>query len=267
MKKCAHASDSKGKSDGPAVQHGHPSDAGNYSKEDTKFLLNCIQEELPVGPKGWVALAARFKKWAHKNRHPEHGQKSLETKYKQFLKTKKLTGDAACPPEIKWAHQIKELINQHAGTRDLNDSDFDDDAARGVSSDEAEVAERHPVCITVACHVPTPPLLCNSRINGLNVINQLSCAFDPNIQRQQDDKRSQCSLHNTQLLGLTQQLCDTQATIKSLHNQMAIMQGHSNNVEQARDRAEPHLELREGEHGGVLWWRLLGVHKSCEKIY
>ncbi len=43
------------------------------------------------------------------------------------MRTPKPTGDAECPPEIERAHIIEELMNEKAGTRDLNDSDEEEE--------------------------------------------------------------------------------------------------------------------------------------------
>ncbi|KAJ7092376.1 hypothetical protein B0H15DRAFT_777358 [Mycena belliarum] len=246
-KKRRQDSDSDNESDAPTSKRrgGRPSGSGNYSKEDMKCLLDALQDELPLGPKGWNVVAGKYKRWAVKHGRPERGQKSLETKFKQFLKVKKPTGDAVCPPEIKRAHQIEELMNQRAGTRDLNDSDFDDDAKNASSDDEIEIVDA-PVRTAIARRVPTPPLRRNSRLNAPEVLNQLSRAFDPDVQRARDDERSQRSLQNTQLLAVNQQLRDALATNESLRSQITSMQGHINDVERARDRAELRLEMRDG---------------------
>ncbi|KAJ6583233.1 hypothetical protein B0H10DRAFT_2235024 [Mycena sp. CBHHK59/15] len=111
-KKRHRDSDSDDASDEPVSRRGRPSGSSNYSKEDTKYLLDMVERELPLGGKGWKIIARKYKKWARNNGRPKRGLKSLETKYKQFLKIKKPTGDASCPPEVKRAHQIEELINQ-----------------------------------------------------------------------------------------------------------------------------------------------------------
>jgi hypothetical protein len=41
------------------------------------------------------------------------------------VKTTKPTSDAECPLNVAWAHRIEDLINERAGTRDLNDSEFE----------------------------------------------------------------------------------------------------------------------------------------------
>lgn len=56
------------------------------------------------------------------------------------MRTPKPTGDAECPPEIERAHIIEELMNEKAGTRDLNNSDIADDVDDD-SDEEEEVNE------------------------------------------------------------------------------------------------------------------------------
>ncbi|KAJ7717307.1 hypothetical protein DFH07DRAFT_973634 [Mycena maculata] len=58
-----------------------------------------------------------------------------------------------------------------------------------------------------------------------------------------DEARSRCSLENTQLLTLSQQLHDAKAVSEGLRTQNAILQGHLHELERARDRAELKLEL------------------------
>ncbi len=64
-------------------QRGRPAGSGNYATEDVNMLLNFVQEELPLGSKGWKITTSRFNKWAKKANRPMRNQKSLETKFKQ----------------------------------------------------------------------------------------------------------------------------------------------------------------------------------------
>ncbi|KAJ7258322.1 hypothetical protein C8J57DRAFT_1472431 [Mycena rebaudengoi] len=225
-------------------------DSRNFEPEDTNTLLDIVQKELPLGPKGWASIHKRFSKWAHKNSRPDRAGKSLETKYKQLLKTKKPTGDAICPPEIKRAHRIEEMINQRAGTHDLSDSEFDGGHA---SSDDISTeildSSSSRVHTAVAHRALSPPLRRNGRMNAPDLVNKLSHAFDPEAQKARDAERSQRSFQATQMLSLTQQLCDAQAANEGLRNQITIMQGHTHDVERACDRAELRLEMVEGANG------------------
>ncbi|KAI5991705.1 hypothetical protein F5J12DRAFT_727258, partial [Pisolithus orientalis] len=86
--------------------------AGNYTMSDMNMLLDCIEEELPLGQQGWQVVATKFNKWASKNGYPDCKVSSLETKYKQLVKTPKPTSTGVCPPEILWAHHIDDLFNE-----------------------------------------------------------------------------------------------------------------------------------------------------------
>jgi hypothetical protein len=57
------------------------------------------------------------------------------------MKTTKPMGDGVCPPEVTCAHRIDQLINKCAGTRDLEDKDFDaieDNDDHSVASDQIQ---------------------------------------------------------------------------------------------------------------------------------
>jgi hypothetical protein len=155
---------------------------------------------------------------------------------------KKPTGSATCPPDVKRAHELEDILNQRVGTRDLSDSEFDDDASSGGSSDD-EIEVLEPVRTAVARRAPTPPLRRNGRASGADLANKLALAFDPDTQRARDEARSQRSLENTQLLTLSQQLRDAQAVAESLRTQNTILQNHVHDIERARDRAELKLEV------------------------
>ncbi|KAJ7836830.1 hypothetical protein B0H13DRAFT_2106410 [Mycena leptocephala] len=198
----------------------HPSKRGrrkgsqNWSKEDIKKLLDPVQKLLPLGQKGWKTVTERFGKWADASKRPQRDGKAIESKYKVLLKTKKPTGDAYYPPEIKGGHQIEDLINQHADTRELSD---DSDVGAGDESDDSiEVLDHSVVRTAVAHRAPTPPFVLT-----------------------------------TQFFALTQQLRDAQAANEGLCNQLAVFQNHTHDVERARDRAELRLERYEqGPFGG-----------------
>ncbi|KAI6046651.1 hypothetical protein EDC04DRAFT_2597786 [Pisolithus marmoratus] len=167
----------------PKAKWGHPQGAGNYTTSDTNALLDCVEEELPL-------VMVNFNKWASKNAHPERKMSSLETKFKQLIKTLKPTGMGVCPPEISHAHQIDELINEWAGTCNLDDSEFD------------KVAENA------------------SKLDTTELMNCLTNAFNPEVQRACDEEHMNCTFMTTQYLTVTQQLHDAQARNDKLHGQL-----------------------------------------------
>ncbi|KAJ7615071.1 hypothetical protein DFH06DRAFT_1367832, partial [Mycena polygramma] len=243
-KKRQRDSSASGRDSEPAAKRGpgRPQGSANYSKEDISNLFDFVGVELPVGQKGWKEVHRRYRKYAAQNHRPERAPKALESKYKQYLKQKKPTGDAACPPEVKRAHELENLINERVSTRDLSDSEFDDDSDAGSSDDKVEVVDRPRQCTAVARRNPTPPLRCKSRPSGADLANQLANAFDPAAQQGRDDARS-ARCENTQMLTVAQQLRDLQGVTESLRSQNSVLQNHIHDLERARDRSELKLEL------------------------
>ncbi|KAJ6514862.1 hypothetical protein C8R47DRAFT_1275605 [Mycena vitilis] len=244
-KKRQRDSSASGRDSEPAAKRGpgRPQGSANYSKEDISNLFDFVGVELPVGQKGWKEVHRRYRKYAAQNHRPERAPKALESKYKQYLKQKKPTGDAACPPEVKRAHELENLINERVGTRDLSDSEFDDDSDAGSSDDEVEVVDRPRQRTAVARRNPTPPLRRKSRPSGADLANQLANAFDPAAQQGRDEARSQRAFENTQMLTVAQQLRDLQGVTESLRSQNSVLQNHIHDLERARDRSELKLEL------------------------
>ncbi|KAJ7325830.1 hypothetical protein DFH08DRAFT_710935, partial [Mycena albidolilacea] len=247
-KKRQHSSDSdNGGSDGEHTpKRGRCKGSSNFSKEDVTKLLDSVEKHLPLGQKGWKAVQSDFGKWASGSGRPECDVKSLETKYKLLLKTKKPTGDAYCPPEIKRAHPIEGLINHRADTRELSDSELDEGSDGSIEILNPPAAVR----TAVARRATSPPLRCKSRMNAPELVDKLSRAFDPAALQSRNDERAKQSFQTTQIFTLLQQLRDTQATIEALRTQMTIMQNHIHDVERARDRAEMRLEMRRGGYPG-----------------
>ncbi|KAI0054329.1 hypothetical protein BV25DRAFT_1922790 [Artomyces pyxidatus] len=108
--------------DEPKAKRGRPQGAGNYSVPDVDALLDLVETELPLGQRGWQRIHIRFKKWARKHRRPERALKSLETKYKQLVRTTKPTGNGVCPPAVERAHQIEDKISTRACQDCVEDS-------------------------------------------------------------------------------------------------------------------------------------------------
>ncbi|KAJ7740213.1 hypothetical protein DFH07DRAFT_965396 [Mycena maculata] len=206
----------------PITKRGRRKGSLNFSKDDVTNLLDNVDKRLPLGQKGWKAVAVGYAKRARNTGRPERDVKSLEAKYKQLLKTKKPTGSGQCPPEIKRAHEIEAKINHRADTRELSDSD--DDGAN-ASDNSIEVLDQSAVHTAIAQRAPTPPLppRRNSRMNAPELVNKLSQAFDPDALRARDEERGQRSFQTTQIFMMSQQIQDAQATIKSLHRaEMAL---------------------------------------------
>jgi hypothetical protein len=171
------------------------------------------------------------------------------TKSPQLVKTTKPTGRGICPPHIDRAHAIDELINERAGTRDLNDSDFDDDNgdvgyASHVSISSDDVKASLPAKVAVVRGVrDQAPSRRNARGNGLELVEKISQVFDPAVQDSRDNERANRSLQNAQLLASAQQNRDAQAVIETLRMQITTLQGRVYESDRARDLAQLKLEM------------------------
>ncbi|KIM82645.1 hypothetical protein PILCRDRAFT_88637 [Piloderma croceum F 1598] len=98
----------------------------NYLSKDVDGLFKIIKKVLPIGGKGWGNVEDEFLSRAAVNGQPARTAKSLETKFKQLVKVSKPMGDAECPLQVERAHQIDWLLNEKAGTQDLDDSEIVD---------------------------------------------------------------------------------------------------------------------------------------------
>ncbi|KAG1723304.1 uncharacterized protein EDB91DRAFT_1255695 [Suillus paluster] len=184
------------------VKCGRPSGSNNYTTADTKALLGFVEKELPLGQRGWQAIHAKFSEWATKWGRPDRKVSSLKTKFKQLIKTTKPTGDGVCPPDVTRAHQIDALINERAGTRDLNDMEFDDNCDDdNTCSVSSALDEPQHVAVTKATHTEAPALRHNAHGAAVELLTRLSGAFDPATQRARDEEQADWSLANTQLMA------------------------------------------------------------------
>ncbi|KAJ6551888.1 hypothetical protein B0H19DRAFT_1073514 [Mycena capillaripes] len=86
----------------------------NYNKVDKDLLFDTVEEVLPTGKKGWKLVEAVYNAKTMSVGRPEQAAGSLKTKYQPYTKQKKPTGAGECPPEVKWAHEIKDFINTKA---------------------------------------------------------------------------------------------------------------------------------------------------------
>ncbi|KIK76684.1 hypothetical protein PAXRUDRAFT_169118 [Paxillus rubicundulus Ve08.2h10] len=237
----------------PKAKRGRLQGANNHTVGDMMTLLDCVEDELPLGQRGWQAITVRFNQWAAKSGRPERKLTSLETKFKQLVKTTKPTGDGECPEEVTHAHHIDSLINEHAGTRDLDDSDFNDvgDVGDGAktsnsSNEDDELtpkAERHTV-VARSMRTEAPPTRRNARgAAASELMTRISSALDPAVQRARDEEHANRSLANTHYLTLSQQLRDAQVTNEGLHSQLFDVCNQLYEVQRECDRAEMRLEM------------------------
>lgn len=167
------------------------------------------------------------------------------------MKTPKPTGDGVCPPAVKRAKQIDELINERAGTRDLNDTDFDANDSHSATSEPDDPDNASPPIQHTAVARSAHRTLADASVPRRNargaaatdLLTRLSGAFDPAAQRTRDEDRSNRSFATTQLLTQSQQLRDSQALVESLRTELFNLRTRLYDVERERDKAELRVEM------------------------
>lgn len=149
----------------------------------------------------------------------------------QYTKQKKPTGEGECPPEVKRAHEIEDLINTKAGTRELNDDselkDNDDDDTN--DSDVPKVVE--PVGSAVTHHAPSPPLRCSRAPVATNTVSKIVCSLDLATLRVHDEARAHHSFERAQLMTLS-------AQVDGLRSRLSTVQQENNDLKRERDHAD-----------------------------
>ncbi|KAG1730505.1 uncharacterized protein EDB91DRAFT_1008508, partial [Suillus paluster] len=236
--------------DAKANKRGCPSGSNNYTSADVKALLNFVKDELPLDQQGWLVVHTRFAEWSKTHGHPDRKVNSIETKFKQLVKTTKPTGDGVCPPDVMRAHHIDSLINERAGTRDLNDKEFDNNDD-GSQMDSSGPDEPQHIAVVKATRTDAPIPRRNAWGAAVSeLLTRLLGAFDPSAQRAHDEERASRTLANTQLMTQAQQLRDLQQTTENLCNQLFDVRDKLYYTERACDKAEMHVEMLQMSTGG-----------------
>ena len=111
------------------------------------------------------------------------------------------------------------MINERAGTHDLNDSDFNNvGEVEIVGGPDANDSTLHAVTIcSNHSEVPQPHCM-RASAPTLKLVQTLSKAFNPATPRSHEEDHASHSMQMTQFLTMSQQLRDANATIKSLQN-------------------------------------------------
>ncbi|KAJ7204878.1 hypothetical protein B0H12DRAFT_1243555 [Mycena haematopus] len=182
----------------------------NYNKADKELLFSIVQQ------------------MARKTGRPERAFSSLKAKYSSYTKQKKPTGEGERPPDVRRAHEIEDLINNKAGTRDVDDdnSELEDDDSS--DSDVPKVVE--PVRSAIARRAASPPLR-RPRTSAADAVNTLVRSLDPATLRARDDARAHHSFERTQFMTLSSQL-------DGLRNELSALQRENSDLKRERDRAD-----------------------------
>ncbi|KAG2342378.1 hypothetical protein BDR05DRAFT_1001003 [Suillus weaverae] len=210
--------------DDPRVKRGRPNGSNNYSSADVKFLLDLVEDELPLGQKGWQVIHSKFMQWANRHGRPQCKATSLETKFKQFVKTTKPTGDGVCPPNVTRAHELNVRINERAVVKVRSMSPLEHTAVTHATWTDA-------------------PVPCRQGAAASELLSRISGAFDTAVQQAWDEDHATRSLANTQLLAQGQQLRDANTVSEKLRTQLFDLQSRLYNVERQHDLNQLHLEM------------------------
>ena len=94
----------------------------NYSDDEVHFLLSSVRSRLPIGPEEWKLVEND-----HKEKFPEveRSYGSLRKKFNSYANARIETGSPNCPPEVREAKRIVELIKQDADIIAFNNASND----------------------------------------------------------------------------------------------------------------------------------------------
>ncbi|KAK7444569.1 hypothetical protein VKT23_015247 [Stygiomarasmius scandens] len=217
-------------------QKGRTAGSANYNAEDLEILFQILRERLPLGPKGWMEVEGLFNEEAQSTGRPGRTAKSLELKFKQLVKTTKPTGDAELPPHAQEALEIEELMNEKAGTRDLDDEEINEVVGGAEDINETEKAtpqqnrrrenqENVPFQRTTqepaAPRAVRRPTERSSRLSGNDFLASISAALSPAAQIACDEQNATRSFNASQLIMLSSQVQDLQRTIDNMRTELA----------------------------------------------
>ncbi|KAK0443814.1 hypothetical protein EV421DRAFT_512944 [Armillaria borealis] len=185
-----------------------------------------------------------------------------DSSYTQLVKTSKPTGDAECPPHVERAHEIEDLMNEKAGSRDLDDEDIVDVDNDLESSDEENIpvkkntaavqpqvrgpVARRPATDCLAGSVNTGP---RRRNNAQDILQNISSVLSPDAQMARSEEFSTRSMQTTQIFTLSSQNRDLQNRIDRLQSDLAAAERACNEAERRADRAEMMSMLHESSRG------------------
>jgi hypothetical protein len=167
---------------------------------------------------------------------------------------KKPTGSGKRPESITRAKAIDKLINEKVGTRNLNDSEVDEDDEEDGDTSDLDHTKQQSKKYTVTARSDKNEALTSRRSRGnpaMDLAHKLASSLDPEAQRRRDEERAGLSLQNTQIFTLSQQLRDANATNEALRLELTGVRERLHQVERARDRLDSELNLER---------RMAGLH-------
>ena len=86
-----------------------PSGASNWTKPETDYLLDILEDLIPFQPEEWDEVKARFDaRYAKKRR----GIKAIKRRYEVLYRTKEPTGDPRIPSPVLHVQHVYNMINE-----------------------------------------------------------------------------------------------------------------------------------------------------------
>ena len=95
---------------------GRKAGAGNYSEDESRNLLQILEELRPIGPDEWLEACSK-----HNDKYPGRDVKSIRRKFATWHRRTIPTGDPDCPWYVREAKRIKYLIGEKAELGDGED--------------------------------------------------------------------------------------------------------------------------------------------------
>ena len=107
----------------------------NYGGIEGKFMLDILQDILPVGPEEWNKALDR-----HSKEYPGHSVISIRRRYNTLHRKSIPTGDPNCPPQVAQAKYIKYKIGEKASLM-TGGEEFDIVNGYGDDEDDEDIAD------------------------------------------------------------------------------------------------------------------------------
>jgi len=97
---------------------GRKTGSKGYTEEETMYLLDLMEEYIPVGGTAWETIAR-----LHNEIYSDfpRTRDSLKRLYQGLLRKKVPTGDPHCPPDVKKAKEIEQLIAAKTRAGDISE--------------------------------------------------------------------------------------------------------------------------------------------------
>jgi hypothetical protein len=104
-----------------------------FPVDELMVMLDCIEDILPIGMNEWEMVERRhnqvYQGWQVRNKE------SLKRKFRTLFIAKIPTGDPNCPPKIRRAKDLYEMIKTKS---DLSEGDDDEDEEEDGDNDEEQ---------------------------------------------------------------------------------------------------------------------------------